>query len=183
MGYLRPLRSAPPAPALESACLATFDRELDYLFGTLRRLGAAPRELEDLAQEVFMVLQKNWPTVDTTRPIRPYLFGVAFRVVATHRRKGRREVPYPTLEPADGAASPEGSLQSKESVELLWAALERVPLTRRAVIVMHDLDGVAVADIAERLSISRFGTYARLRKGRKELAAAVGRLSKEAGRR
>jgi RNA polymerase sigma-70 factor (ECF subfamily) len=108
---------------------------------------------------------------------------VAFRVVASHRRKGRREVPYPTLEPADVAASPEGSLQSKESVELLWAALERVPLTRRAVIVMHDLDGVPVADIAERLSISRFGTYARLRKGRRELAAAVARLSKEAGRR
>ena len=130
-----------------------------------------------------MVLHKNWPTVDTTRPIRPYLFGVAFRVVASHRRKGRREVPYPVLEPADGAASPEGSLQSKESVELLWAALERVPLTRRAVIVMHDLDGVPVADIAERLSISRFGTYARLRKGRRELAEAVGRLSKGGGRR
>jgi DNA-directed RNA polymerase specialized sigma24 family protein len=48
---------------------------------------------------------------------------------------------------------------------------------------MHDLDGVPVADIAERLSISRFGTYARLRKGRRELAAAVARLSKEAGRR
>ena len=81
MGYLRPLRSAPPAPACESACLAAFDRELDYLFGTLRRLGAAPREVEDLAQEVFVVLHRNWPTVDTTRPLRPYLFGVAFRVV------------------------------------------------------------------------------------------------------
>jgi RNA polymerase sigma-70 factor (ECF subfamily) len=160
-----------------------FDRELDYLFGTLRRLGAAPRELEDLAQEVFMVLHKNWPTVDTTRPLRPYLFAVAFRVVAAHRRKGKREVLYPMPEPADSSASPEGSLQSKESVELLLAALEQVPLKRRAVIVMHDLDGVAVADVAEKLSISRFGTYARLRKGRRELAAAVGRLSKEAGRK
>ena len=44
---------------------------------------------------------------------------------------------------------------------------------------MHDLEGVPVADIAERLSISRFGTYARLRKGRKELKAAVRRLVKQ----
>jgi DNA-directed RNA polymerase specialized sigma24 family protein len=41
---------------------------------------------------------------------------------------------------------------------------------------MHDLDGVAVEDIARRLSISRFGVYARLRKARKELAAAARRL-------
>ena len=89
MGYLRPLRSVSPPHAPESACLAAFDRELDYLFGTLRRLGAAPREVEDLAQEIFMVLHKNWPTVDTTRPLRPYLFGVAFRVVAASRRAAR----------------------------------------------------------------------------------------------
>ena len=61
----------------------------------------------------------------------------------------------------------------------MLAALDRLPLPRRAVVVMHDLDGRSVAEIAERLSITRFGTYARLRKARKELAVAVRRLSKE----
>ncbi|HSS40012.1 MAG TPA: sigma factor-like helix-turn-helix DNA-binding protein, partial [Polyangia bacterium] len=56
-----------------------------------------------------------------------------------------------------------------------------VPLPRRAVVVMHDLDGVPVNEIARSLSISRFGTYARLRKARKELAAAVRRLLREGG--
>jgi DNA-directed RNA polymerase specialized sigma24 family protein len=49
--------------------------------------------------------------------------------------------------------------------------------------VMHDLDGIAVAEIAQRLSISQFGTYARLRKGRKELASAVRRLLTKGGRK
>jgi RNA polymerase sigma-70 factor (ECF subfamily) len=183
MGYLRAVRSTPSLRPPESNCLAAFESEFDYLFETLRRLGAAPREIEDLAQEVFMVLYRNWATFDTTRPLRPYLFGVAFRIVCAHRRRRAREIPNAALDLEDSAASPERSLQSKESISLLLAALDRVPLTRRAVVIMHDLDGVPIAEIAQRLSVTRFGTYARLRKGRKELAVAVRRLSKEGVRK
>jgi RNA polymerase sigma-70 factor, ECF subfamily len=184
MGYLPPVRAvARPRPTPENACLTAFETDLDYLFETLRRLGAGPREIEDLVQEVFLVLHRNWPTLDTTRPLRPYLFGVAFRIVCAHRRRRSREVPTPALDLQDDHASPEGTLQSKESVALLLAALDRIPLQRRAVVIMHDLDGLPVAEIAERLSITRFGTYARLRKARTELAAAVRRLLKEGIRR
>jgi RNA polymerase sigma-70 factor (ECF subfamily) len=168
MGYLRLVRSAPPLPLPETTCLEAFDAELDYVLETLRRLG---------------VMHKNWSTFDTTRPLRPYLFGVAFRIVCAHRRRRARERPRADLDLEDGAAGPEGSLQSKESVALLLAALERVPLARRAVVIMHELDGVPVADIARTLSISRFGAYARLRKGHKELATAVRRLSNAGGRK
>ena len=130
-----------------------------------------------------MVLHKNWPTLDTTRPLRPYLFGVAFRVVAAHRRRVAREMPYALLDIEDGALGPEASLQAKESAALLLAALDHLPLRRRAVLIMHDLDNVPVADVARKLSISRFGTYARLRKARTELAVAVRRLSKGGARK
>jgi RNA polymerase sigma-70 factor (ECF subfamily) len=179
MGYLRLVHSAEPAPAPETSCLEAYNRDLDYLFETLQRLGAGAREVEDLAQEVFVVLHRHWPALDTTRPLRPYLFGVAFRVVCAHRRRRKREVPWLGLDAEDSGSSPEGQLQSKESVALLMAALERVPLPRRAVLVMHELDGVPIADVAERFSISRFGAYARLRKAHRELASAVRRLLKE----
>jgi len=178
MAYLRLVHSGPPVPSAESACLSSFEHELDYIFATLRRLGAAPHELEDLAQEVFVVLYRNWTTLDTERPLRPYLLGVAFRIVCAHRRRRTREISYPALDPEDSAPSPEGSLQSKESTRLLLAALDCVPLIRRAVVVMHDIDEVPIVDVARTLSISRFGAYARLRKGRRELTAAVRRLSK-----
>ena len=179
MGYLRLVHSAPPQPVAESGCLEAYERELDYLFETLQRLGAHAREVEDLAQEVFMVLHRNWPTLDTSRPVRPYLFGVAFRVVCAHRRRRAREVPYAAVDAEDLRIGPEGQLASKQSVALLMAALERVPLARRAVLIMHELDGVPMADVAQKLSISRFGAYARLRKARKELATALGRLLKK----
>jgi RNA polymerase sigma-70 factor (ECF subfamily) len=183
MDYLRLVRaSAPTLQTSEGTCLEAFERDLDYLFETLRRLGSGPGEIEDLAQEVFVVLHRNWPTLDTTRPLRPYLFGVAFRVLSAHRRRRSREIPHPALDMEDGTASPEELLQNKESVALLMAALERLPLRRRAVLVMHDLDGVAIDDIARGLSISRFGAYARLRKARGEMAAAVKRLLRKGSR-
>jgi RNA polymerase sigma-70 factor (ECF subfamily) len=183
MGYLRLVHTGLPQPTIpESTCLEAYDRELDYLFETLRRLGAFPCEIEDLAQEVFVVLHRNWSTFDTGRPLRPYLFGVAFRVVQAHRRRRVREVPYPALDPEDLGSSPDDLLESKRSVSLLMAGLQHVPLRRRAVLVMHELEGVSIADVAKRLSITRFGAYARLRKARRELAKAVGRLLRSGAR-
>ena len=183
MGYLRQVRSAPPPEETATSCLGVYERELDYLFETLERLGASPREIEDLAQEVFMILHRNWPTLDLSRPLRPYIFGVAFRIVCAHRRRRNREIPYAYLEAEDDALSPEGSLQSKQSVQLLLAALDTVPLQRRAVVIMHDLDGFPMVEVAAKLSLTRFGAYARLRKARKELASALRRLLREGVRR
>jgi RNA polymerase sigma-70 factor (ECF subfamily) len=78
-------------------------------------------------------------------------------------------------EPEDLAQSPELKLQARQSAALLAGALKQIPLPRRAVLIMHDLDEIPIRDIAETLSITRFGAYARLRKARSELRAAIQR--------
>jgi RNA polymerase sigma-70 factor (ECF subfamily) len=180
MVSLRLVRSPAPGPTPDSGCLDTFDRELDYVYGTLRRLGARPFDIDDLLQDIFLVLYRHWETLDTTRSLRPWLFGVAFRVVRTHRRRRARETPSATLDLEDSALDPEGWVQGQESLSLLSAALQRVPAQRRSVVIKHDLEGLEVIDIARQLSLTKFGVYARLYKGRKELASAVRRLGKEA---
>lgn len=172
----RPRLASRDTASSQHPCLAAFDQELDYLFATLRRLGAGAADVEDLAHEVFIVLHDKWPTIDTTRPLRPYLFGVAFRVCSAHRRKWRREIPSEAFDLADDAATPEAAMERTEATSVLMAALDRVSLSRRAVVVMHDLEGMSALDIARALSMSRFGVYARLRKGRLELRAAIRRL-------
>lgn len=166
-------------PEAESSCIEAFAREIDYLYATLQRLGARTPDLEDLLQDVFVVLYRHWDTLDLSRPLRPWLFGVAFRVVRAQRRRLSRETPYGGLELEDGAPGPEGWVQGQESLDTLYAALERVPLSRRSVLIKHDLEGLEVVEIARELSITKFGVYARLHKGRKELASAVHRLLKE----
>lgn len=178
MGYLRDARALPAVPTPEDDCVAAFDRELDYVFASVRRLGAEPSEVEDLVQDLFLVLQRNWAKVDASRPLRPYLFGIAFRICLAHRRRRRREVPVDDIDVGEESFQPEAELERRETLDLVHAALRQVPLPRRAVVVMHELDDVPILEVARRLSMSQFGTYARLRKGLKELRAAVARLER-----
>jgi RNA polymerase sigma-70 factor (ECF subfamily) len=154
-------------------CLAAFDAELAYIFASLRRMGVAPGDLEDLAQEIFLVLRSRWSRIDATRPLRPYLFAVAFRVASAYRRRSRRLVVGTVPEVADSHDTPDRALQGKQVRALVARMLDKIPLPRRAVLIMHDLDETPVRDIAAALGISKFTVYARLRKGRAELAAAA----------
>jgi RNA polymerase sigma-70 factor (ECF subfamily) len=161
-------------------CLDAFQKELDYVFRTLRRLGIAPSEVEDLAQEVFLALRGAWGEYDRDRPLRPYLFGIAFRIASAHQRKRKREVAFGIVEVGDAGPGPDEALLSKQARALVLAALERIPLPRRAVLVMHDIDDVPVGQVATILDIPLFTVYSRLRKARRELEASVRRLLKEA---
>jgi len=160
----------------DEACLRAFQDELDYVHRTIKRFGAVPSDVEDLMQDVFLALRGSWHKCDTSRPMRPYLFGIAFRVVAAHRRKRRREIPFGIIELPDLHADLDDSFQSKEARRLVLAALERIPLRRRAVLIMYELDNVPVAEVAAALKIPRFTVYSRLRKARRELASALRRM-------
>lgn len=182
MAFLGSARRVMPDQAAGATSLEAFDRELDYVSRTLVRMGAPRGDLEDLLQDVFVVLHRNWPSLDKTRPLRPWLFGVAFRVVRTHRRRRSREPAHDDLDPLDVAPDPEGWVQGHQSLALLMQALERVPIPRRSAMILHYLEGMEVAAVARELSISKFGVYTRLFKGRKELAAALRVLSHEGPR-
>jgi RNA polymerase sigma-70 factor (ECF subfamily) len=176
MGYLRLVRSGSPTTGPGSDCLDAFDRELDYLFVLLQRFGVSSSEIEDLLQEIFVVLYRHWHTLDTTRPLRAWLFSVTFRVVSAHRRRRGREVLTDDIEVPDPDPGPEAGAQDSESLALLWSALQRVPAARRSILILHDLEGVEVVDIARQLAMTKFGVYARLYRGRKELGSALRRL-------
>jgi RNA polymerase sigma-70 factor (ECF subfamily) len=124
-------------------------------------------------------LRRSWPHYDSSRPLRPYLFGVAFRVVSMQRRKRKHEIAFARLEVRDGAPGPDDALQAKQARATVLHALERIPLRRRAVLVMHDLEEVPMQQVARALSIPLFTAYSRLRKARTELEAAIRRIGKD----
>ncbi|HVV52089.1 MAG TPA: sigma-70 family RNA polymerase sigma factor [Polyangia bacterium] len=180
MSHLRLLRSPPPQMTADEACLEAFQRELDYIYRSLRRLGTPPSEVDDLAQDAFLALRGSWSEYDAERPLRPYLFGIMFRIAAAHQRKRRREVAFEVVDPVDTALAPDDALVAKQARALMLAALEQIPLPRRAVLVMHDIDDIPVEEVAAALAIPRFTVYSRLRKARQELEAAARSLAHEA---
>jgi RNA polymerase sigma-70 factor, ECF subfamily len=156
-----------------NSAFEAFHSELDYLFRTLRRLGVRSEDLEDEAHEVFLVLDRKWRDYDPARPLRSYLFGIAFRVVAASRRRRKPVEPGGLDDLPDPGVRPDDAAEAAEVRNLVLRALESIPLKRRAVFVLHDLDEVSMREITRSLAIPLFTGYSRLRTARGEFEAAV----------
>lgn len=161
-----------------------FEREFDYVWTSLRRLGVHPRDLEDVAQEVFVNVYRKLDEYDASRPMRPWLFAFAFRCASDWRRLARHrvEVLGAPREPVSEATA-EGALASAEDRALVLRALECVDIERRAVLIQYEFDGCSMKEISESLGIPLFTGYSRLRVAREEFTAAVRRLRPRRGDR
>jgi RNA polymerase sigma-70 factor (ECF subfamily) len=157
---------------------AIFDEHFDYVWATLRRLGVREADREDLVHEVFLKVHSRLADYDDTRPLRPWLFGFAYRVAADHHRLARHRVEVlggPSEAAADSPPA-DDRVAALEQRELILAALQALDLDRRAVLVMHDVDDIPVPQIADALDIPLNTAYSRLRLAREQLAHAVTRL-------
>jgi RNA polymerase sigma-70 factor (ECF subfamily) len=168
--------TALPAPAPSPLDVReVYEAEFDWVWRTFRRLGVPERDLEDLAHDLFVIVHKRADDYDTTRPIRPWLFGIAYRLASDHRKKkASSELPSDTVEGrAADAPGPDAAAEANESRAMVLRALSTLDLDFRAVIVSHDLDGLAAPAIAEALGIPLNTVYSRLRLARAKLAAAL----------
>jgi RNA polymerase sigma-70 factor (ECF subfamily) len=154
-----------------------FDRELPYVWTTLRRLGIPEKDREDLCHEVFVRVYRRLDEYDATRPVKPWLCAFAVRVASEHRRRAHveREALGGAEDVAGLAVAPAVASEEKQLVDL---ALEGLDLDRRAVLVLHDLDGETVPAIARGLGIPEGTVYTRLRAARADFTLAVRRLTK-----
>jgi RNA polymerase sigma-70 factor, ECF subfamily len=160
--------------------------EFAYVWNTLRRLGAPTRDLEDLAHDLFVVVHRHLGDYDPGRPLRPWLFGIAVRVLSDYRRtfrnsRERLDSRSPAGEAIDGRPAADEQLADAQARALLMTALDQLPPDRRAVLVMHDLDGIGVPEIAAALEIPLNTAYSRLRLARADLTAAVRRPQRAGG--
>lgn len=160
-----------------------FDTHFAYVWSVLRRLGVREADVEDRTHEVFLNVHRKLADYDTTRPIRPWLFGFAFRVASHHRRseQRRREVFGLDVAVEDPAAAADTQLMKHEERSLLTTALETLNIDQRAVVIMHDWDGEPIPEVARAMGIPLNTAYSRLRHARAALAEAVKRCSKQRG--
>ena len=170
-----------PSPRGDAALSfrAIYEAEFDYVWESLRRLGVRRSDLEDVAHDVFVTVYRKLGDYDSFRPIRPWLFGIAFRVASDYRRSSRvqREVFDSELETKDPAPIADEQLASTEAHRLVMAALETINLDQRAVFILHELDGQTIPEIASALRAPLNTIYSRLRLARKAFATAAARLS------
>ena len=173
------MEEAPLAPLPLPSFAEIFDAHFGYVWNTLRRLGVRESEAQDQTQEVFVVVSSLLGDYDPARPIRPWLFGIAYRVaarwraLARHRREVAMDAPP---DPADPRPAADDALAAHEARELVLRALDTMDLERRAVFVMNLLDEQPMPAVAEALGIPLNTAYSRLRLAREDFETAVKRL-------
>jgi RNA polymerase sigma-70 factor (ECF subfamily) len=171
-----------PKPVQTHDFRALYEAHFAYVWHSLRRMGVREADLEDLSHEVFVAFYRHLGEYDPARPLKPWLFGIAFRVASDYRRRAwvQREVNVP-IHAVDGTPAADEQLELKQDCALVLRALSALDLDRRAVFIAHEIDGQSMPEIGAALSVSINTLYSRLRVAREQFAAAVRRYRLQRG--
>jgi RNA polymerase sigma-70 factor (ECF subfamily) len=140
----------------------------DFIWRLLRRIGVPPAEIDDAAQQVFLVAIDRVDDIVIGRE-RAFLFGTATRVAATARRRRARESPSGVADAAhDSLPLADELTDQKKARELLDTVLDGLDDDLRVIFVLFELDGMRLAEIAELTSLPLGTVSSRLRRGREQ---------------
>ena len=138
---------------------------------------------EDLTQEVFAVVHRRLEEFEGRSKLTTWLFQIAYRVVGAHVRRERlRGIVAATL-PIE-LASRDVTHDPYERIEqsiALARAVRKLAWKKRAVLVLHEVEGWTCELIAERMDVPVATVWTRLHHARKELAELVAREERRGG--
>lgn len=144
--------------------------------GALLRLGVQPPQLDDAAQEVFLVLARRFEEFDAQRSLASWLWGIARGVASTHRRtvlRRRRLATSVAAQPRGEHPSLEETIARGQARDMLRAFLDSLDEDKCAVFVLAEIEGCSGPEIAARLDVNLNTVYARLRAARRRFDTAV----------
>jgi RNA polymerase sigma-70 factor, ECF subfamily len=125
---------------------------------------------EDIAQEAFLAALRALDRFDRRRPLRPWLHRIVVNRSIDHARARalRAEVG------AEAGGEPEAAASADALDGDLAAALARLPVEQRAVVVLRHLLERTPGEIADLLDLPRGTVNSRLRRGLDALRDAIG---------
>lgn len=154
---------------------------LDAAFNLARWLCGGTTDADDVVQEAFLRAFRLFASFRGELP-RPWLLAIVRNTWFTmcRQRKTAAETDYdedaadPALPDWHGTPTdPEQSLLREDDIRLVHAALERLPVVFREVIVLRELEDLPYRDIARIVDIPAGTVMSRLARGRKMLAAQI----------
>ena len=166
----------PPAADRPANLLASlFDSHYERIYCLARRLSRGADDALDLVQETFLRAARFPSSVPVNKTDQEaWLVRVLVNICRDQWRKSQVRARHAKAaaghSPSPGGHDAEAALIARATV---WRALEALPPRRRAIVVMFELEGLVVAEIARLLNINAVTARWHLAMGRRELARAL----------
>lgn len=146
----------------------------DAVLGFALRRTDRPEDAADVTADTFLVVWRRLAHVPTGEETRPWLYGVARRVLANHRRGDRRRSSLgDRLRRELATAVPDTSDDVVQRADVT-AAMRRLSARDQEVLELHLWEGLEPREIAEVLGLASVVVRPRLSRARARLRELLG---------
>jgi RNA polymerase sigma-70 factor (ECF subfamily) len=169
------LRSDAATPHLTKTFEQVYDEWSHFVWRNARRLGVPSSRVEDVVQDVFVVVHRRLGDFDGRGAIQSWIFGILVRVVRHYRRSYQRkdarctsleeEAEYHNI--SQPGACPIEQAENAEQVRLLEQLLGKLDEDKRTLLVLSELEGWTLREIAEYFGTNTNTVYSRLRSAKR----------------
>jgi RNA polymerase sigma-70 factor (ECF subfamily) len=152
---------------------ALIERHQRRVYNLAYRMMGRPEDAADVTQDVFITAMRKLDTFRRSSAFTTWLHRVAVNACYDSLRKRRREVPVEE-HGEDTAAAVVGDLAEDSATAVdVQRALMLVPEDFRAILILHDVQGVPYEEIAEAIGAPLGTVKSRLHRGRVALGLAL----------
>lgn len=144
-------------------------------------------EARDVAQEIFVRIYERLGSFHGNQAFLPWLLRLSRNVCidALRRRKTRPratdDVTEETVRIASAVPTPEAACAARSAGDLLYRAMDRMSDSDREILMLKEIQGLKVEEIATLLKIPTGTVKSRCNRARLDLAARVRRLDPSYG--
>ncbi len=144
-------------------------------------------EARDVAQEIFVRIYERLESFHGDQAFLPWLLRLSRNVCidALRRQKARPrttdDVIDETVQPASAAPTPEETSAARSARDLLYRAMDRMSDSDREILMLKEIQGLKVEEIASLLKIPTGTVKSRCNRARLDLAVRVRRLDPSYG--
>jgi RNA polymerase sigma-70 factor (ECF subfamily) len=150
----------------------------DFVWRLLRRLGVPPADVDDAAQQVFIVGTRRLADI-LPGSERTFLYGTALRLASTLRRNSRRRdrfIESVAAEPEASSRTPHDELERRQALDVLDTLLQTLEDEQREVFVLCEIEELTAPQVASIVGIPVGTVASRLRRARQSFADELKRL-------
>jgi len=163
---------------MELVLLEIYDQYYDRLKMFIIRLVKDEWIAEDLIQETFIRIQKNFDSVRDPSKVSSWIFRIAYNLCQDHFKSTKKKDPAMAIL-KENLPDPFVEIQVQKELEqfqmgaCVQEQINLLPESQRIVLILYDLMGFKHAEIADILDITKENAKVRLHRARKGLKAIL----------